>query len=309
MSLARSCAVAAVASFALAVACGGLSVETSCASLFDRQVAHFQRCGGFVDPTQKSAYVDACVEASTAPGTNDLVSQLDACSLDSCDGRTCILRGTLAANAPCGTGWQCQSGFCKPGTPSPDSELVCGTCEAVGAAGADCSASRCGDGLYCAAATTTCAPVIPQGGACDVSSSGCDVGLYCDPVAGKCLAPPTTGQPCTSLCASPSLCLGSGVCVDPVGVGAPCPVGDECDPNLVCDAQTKQCAPMPVSNAGGPCQPDAIAVCDAGLICVASVCTPPKPQGAPCTVGGGECAVDLFCVGGTCQPPDYGSCK
>ncbi len=304
----RSFVAIALGTLALLAACGGRSIETSCANLFDREVAFFQRCGGSIDPAQKSAYVDACVQMATAPGTNDLASQLDACSLDSCDGKTCILRGTLPANAPCAVGSQCQSGFCKVSS-SPTSELACGTCEVVGALGDDCSTTfRCQDGLYCDTTTFKCTPVVGQGQPCP-NLEGCDVGLYCDPVANVCLTPPGKGQPCTSQCASPYLCLGS-VCTDPEPVGGPCPVGDECSVNLVCDPQTQLCAPTPISQVGGPCQPAVVAVCASGLICVgAGTCIVPKQQGAACTVGNDECAQNLLCIDGTCQIPDYGTCK
>jgi len=316
MKAIRSCAVLGAASFVFAAACSGSNTASSCGAYYDKLVAYLTQCGSgtTLNTSQRDAFVAYCNELATAPGASNLGGQLDACAatLDpsTCGIPTCTIRGTLPASTGCATSVQCQSGDCLVvGSTDPTTELKCGTCEALATQGGDCTNALCDTGLYCDSATKKCTPKVTQGGSC-TSLTQCTTGLYCDSQSKTCLSPPAKGQPCTTTCAAPYACVNS-VCADRVGVGGACPGGNECQTTLQCNFQTHVCEAVPVAKAGESCGfvNNTYTACDTGLVCTNYICATPKPQGATCTVGNQECALNLVCTGGTCQVPDFGTCK
>ncbi|HEY3821647.1 MAG TPA: hypothetical protein VGL81_30985 [Polyangiaceae bacterium] len=105
----------------------------------------------------------------------------------------------------------------------------------------------------------------------------------------------------------PAITSACGTCGSVVGLGASCGVGESCGPDAVCYATVggESCLAIQTVGAGGAC-PTAQTVCEAGLFCVAAVCTAPAGQGTSCEEDV-QCAGSLVCpaaaVPSSCAPP------
>jgi hypothetical protein len=125
-----------------------------------------------------------CSNGLMAPGTGNSPTKVEACAgefndytcqayFDNQPPSDCAVTGSRADGAACTFNGQCTSGYCL-GTKTS----VCGTCAEPPAVGADCSASACGAGQRCLAATQQCVPVVALNGSCDATHL-CDRGLSC----------------------------------------------------------------------------------------------------------------------------------
>lgn len=108
-------------------------------------------------------------------------------------------------------------------------------------------------------------------------------------------------------------------CDGKLAAGSPCDVAQQCADGLVCDPDDGTCAAVDdcdadaecgpgaicadgtceANVAGGPCQGDGS--CVQGESCIASVCTPPGGEGAPCATAE-DCIGDRVCA------PDTDTC-
>lgn len=241
-----------------------------------------------------------------ANGTTITTAQTDACAakLDTtpCSVLTstiaeCNFVGTLAAGAPCGSGYQCQTGSCFRATNASGVTAICGTCSARVAAGGDCTTANCENGLSC--------------------------------VQGRCLAPAAEGAACNAdsqPCATPLQCFG-GTCVRPLAGGAPCtPVeSDKPDPHL-CDS-LHFCAPSKDDPKVGTCtavrhaplgdscgideRAGELIACSGGGCTSRSGgrCVADLAEGAACDPTLGGCQVPLECLEGRCAQPLIAGCR
>ena len=301
-----------------AVACSS-GVQGSCGSYFDTVISYEAKCGSslFLDSSEKSAFEDYCGALAAEPGVKDLASQIDRCNSalqarDCNAGSNCSIRGTLADGAACGNSTQCAGGLCDGTQSSATTEVSCGKCASYLQVGADCSGGTgtC-DPTTSACVQGKCAAFVQKGESC--AAAPCASGLTCDLATSTCAALPQKGAACTGECASPYRCV-SGTCADAVQENGACTTSGDCAPNLTCSNQT--CVAPQQAAEGQPCGfvNNQIVGCQTGLKCAqestnAFTCIAPKPSGASCTVGKGECAAFLACVGGTCQLPDYSTCK
>lgn len=289
-------AVIVTSSIGLAIACGGNVIQDdSCGSFVDALTAMFQQCGiqAPMNSDSRAAFVAYCNALAGAPGAKDVDVQYAACTKNLnpsiCAGPQCGPRGTLAAGAACTDYAQCQSGFCIPASSAgPNTEQTCGTCGALGEQGASCGTST---------------NVV-----CDVQAElSCSTNETCQPIP-PAQPLPTKGQPCTTTCTAAYACI-NGVCSDRLGPGSPCPTGNDCQLDDVCNPLTHVCSAK--VGAGVSCDvPPDFNACD-GLVCTGGshVCEAPKPLGASCVVGNFECATGLWCTNGQCELPDFTVCK
>lgn len=311
-----------VASFGVGtvLACNA-SIGSSCSNFYSARVA---LCGtnDALNSATQSAFLQTCDALGNAPGTGSLATQIDSCVTTSayygCSPGTdpsfalCGVRGTLAEGSPCGSDFQCAGGLCFA-TPSSTSEFTCGVCSSVFLAlGTSCSVTKSND--PCDVATGRCI-----GGVCTAyahlgescANIPCDDVTNCDQQTMTCKPFPTKGEACQPTgipgCQPPDLCV-NAVCVAPAQEGAPCPLGNECAPNLECVQPLMTCQTPIVAQSGQPCGSlnGRNVNCETGSTCTNSICVLPKVLGETCISG--ECATFLFC-NGTCEVPDYASCK
>ncbi len=286
-------------------------------------------------PDNRAAYVQYCTGLAAAPGSGAAPAFLRACAtaidaqpagclpgdpegLPACKEPA----GTQPLAAGCSMNAQCQSGYCAEGKGKPGAPPFCGACAAVPGEGEACAKNGrvCGADLRCIDGTCRREPApLPAGASC-VSPDGddlpCQWGLAClrtagaSPQSGVCGALPVAGQACTERCRDPFLC-DAGTCVDRVGEGGACPIGDECKLDLFCDA-SKTCRARSVAPEGAACGAPGVR-CDGTLACVrsgtSSVCTRRLPIGAACREGAGApCTKFAQCVDGACRYQDPKSC-
>jgi hypothetical protein len=235
---------------------------------------------------------------------------------------TC-LAATLAAGETCETAADCPSAAtCETGSArcariaivgetcgapdgcAPDAfcDAISGTCLLRPAVGEDCT-QACAPGAFCGAAGE-CASLGTEGSRCVAGighPSGCIEGLAC--VAGICATPPSEGAACADegACAAGLECivldaLGATRCELPRGGGERCDDGRDgnpCEPGLMCDPDTRVCAPR--RTFGDPCEGDR---CAEGLSCLydprrgGSFCGEIPSLGDRCA---GRCTEGLAC--------------
>ena len=238
----------------------------------------------------------SCSAATTAPGASLTSAEFGACAKafsqvdckelvgGSFAPAACTIKGSLANGKACGSADQCQSGYCGVSTG------ICGTCAAVGAAGAKCT-----------------------------SSDGCEAGLACTS-KGVCATPAAAGGSCTDGrdCAA-GLACSSGTCAQPVAAGGTCAGGD-CDhlAAAFCNPQTKVCETVQAADDGQPCGlvNGAFVTCSAAGHCTIpqgqsqGTCQAHAADGATCdNTNGPGCLAPAICLNGKCTLPDPSSCK
>jgi hypothetical protein len=202
----------------------------------------------------------------------------------------CQFKGTLAGGAPCGSGAQCQSGFCR----IPETAF-CGKCDGRAAEGAGCD-----------------------------SDAACEFPLLCSE-AGRCARPGAEGEFCNEskpCLAGPLFCGADNTCRRPSAEGKacnrtgsaalqPCETGFSCRPtdNGICRAirLVETGLPCGISPTGS-----SVVLCAGSGSCVNGRCEPPGRDGESCTPSplgdSGGCLAPALCLGGLCQLPDPASC-
>ena len=248
-----------------------------------------------------------CETQGNAPGSTLTPSALTACaqawSTKTCEEyqfsvpAECAFHGTLADNAPCTYGHQCQAGACYMGDQS-----WCGTCKAKGKLGDSCSPlfRSCEDGLTCAEPSQSvwvCAKPLSEGTAC-YSHPECDLGLRC--VDGHCARAKLLGEACT---------------------------GNDCDytqHDVIClgtaDGGGSVCAQLSYSAAGESCNDNnglGLVTCGNSAFCQTKnggsggSCVAALADGAPCNTSTGVCLYPALCINGKCtRAADVaGTCK
>jgi hypothetical protein len=224
----------------------------------------------------------ACADALAGASCDDLLGD----SVPACQ-----LKGTLPAGAPCGSGSQCVSGFCRT-----SETAFCGKCDSRAAEGAGCD-----------------------------SDAACEFPLLCSE-AGRCVRPAAEGELCgeTQPCKSgPLFCGADNVCRRPSAEGQacnrtgsaalqPCETGFTCHPS-----DNGVCRPIRFVDVGLACgispTGSSVVLCTGSGSCVDSVCKPPGQDGEPCTASplgdSGGCLPPALCLEGLCKRPDPASCR
>jgi hypothetical protein len=214
-----------------------------------------------------------------------------------------VFAGRVEMGGDCLADAECCSGACLRGHNT--NACAFGTCvepQPQIRVGEPCSFSRyCVDGAYCDGVGFVCAPLKPQGAACD-SQEECAFGTYCE--NGTCVSTPGRGEACPE--ESCGNWLGdrcdpqSGTCVALGRVGGSCDYDSQCQVPLTCRDGT--CAELP--GVGQPCF-DVFCALDA--FCDAGVCVARRSEGEPCAWSG-EC-LRSSCIKpssgepGVCGPP------
>jgi hypothetical protein len=143
---------------------------------------------------------------------------------------------------------------------------------------------------------------------------------------GVCAAQATSGETCEpnrpSGCDEGLVCSASGICVSPMGAGAACEVGAQCESGLACGTETpRTCVPASEIDepcaSGADCRATSDAYCDTALgQCAAASYS---VEAEPCDFATGRyCLAQGVCRGealtpqtsGVCAPPveDGGAC-
>ena len=182
------------------------------------------------------------------------------------------------------------------------------SCQLLGATGEVCrDTTDCKKGLYCRYTVNTPATGVGNCTAPGVMNALCDVdqpcgaGLTCS--GGKCVIPPTTGQPCLgSTCDDGSWCHSGpdgGGCEDRKDGGTSCTDDVQCQATLLCEVLSNQCVPRLLTQTGSVCglrQSCPLAtVCRAATVTQLGQCQPPLPAGDNC-VSSNDCQSNLACV-------------
>ncbi len=192
----------------------------------------------------------------------------EACGSVSCvAGAYCNYNASNVCAAVGDVGATCQQASeCKSGLTCKTDPTGTGNCAAAAKVGDTCTISlgsnECGKGLACVGGTVgtpgKCGAVVAVGGACTspLQCYGYDVGC----LGGTCKVLPNKGQSCQAPdmtkgamfgCLMPFVCA-NGTCVDPPGVGQPCPPQPgQCASGLQCDSTTNTCKGLPGN--GEPC--------------------------------------------------------
>jgi hypothetical protein len=202
----------------------------------------------------------------------------------------CQIAGTLARGASCGSGSQCQSGFCR----TPETSF-CGKCDA-----------RVGEGAVCDA------------------DDACEFPLLCSE-AGHCARPAAEGELCneTTPCQpGPLFCGSDNTCHRPSAEGKACnrtgsaPL-QPCEGGFICRPSANGiCRPIRFVDAGVACgispTGSSVVLCTASGSCVNDLCKPPGQDGERCTPSplgdSGGCLAPALCLDGLCKLPDPASC-
>jgi hypothetical protein len=271
-----------------------------------------------------------CVDAVCRPRECDSAEDVGACVVDVClgdgctsgcsdgvqgDGETgvdcggpcapCSAMPGCAGDAECGGGTcvegRCAEPSCDDGKKNQDESgpdcggATCGRCSAGVACGADVD---CADGLFCAPATSACAPVSCQDGARNGAERGIDCG----------------GGSCPG-CEAGAACELPGDCASEVAECCQAPACNDGVKNGNETAADCGAAPCGRCDVGSPCtQPGQCA----SNVCAANVCTEFCGDGVPSgdesatDCGGSEagcprcadglpCGVDADCASGSCD--------
>jgi hypothetical protein len=237
-----------------------LLAEPACAAMLTARGAAGAACTiAQVCPAGMFCGGTSCPGTCTAYKTNN-----EACDFGQpcgeglyCDllGRRCL--AVAAANQACALsigGNSCATGtFCDQANPAApvchpvrgrgqgcgdDTECIAGArcvlarCSA-GLAGDGCETrADCSSGLHCT--NRVCAAPIALDAACTTAGTPCVEGAGCD-AAMKCVALPTTGQPCAELGCWLSRCT-AGTCVAASLDGEACTTAQDCLPDRSCQA-------------------------------------------------------------------------
>lgn len=289
------------------------------------------------------AFIDACTASLQSAGCTDL-DDVPACQEPA---------GTLADGAGCADGSQCASTRCSVGSNSGSSSGApadagatakpgyCGVCVPSLAEGAACgssssssSAPSCARGLQCRDGKCQKKVTVAEGQSCvqgDGSNSSstlsCVSGTFCDTkitngkLEGTCKKLPSTGEPCTTRCATGAACV-AGKCVEQKDVGGDCLSNGECKTSLKCGA-TKKCEAAVKAGLDAACgsiddASSASVACADGLACINNgtsnkgTCKARIAEGAACETnkpGAVPCERYLTCIEGTCQFEDANRCN
>jgi len=294
---------------------GGVTAMQACADYAKASCTQANTCTPFTvavnfsdEATCEQRQILGCMPLLGIHGSSLTPAAIDACAqavmgetcvqfLDNHQPSVCNFQGTLAEGVACGTGSQCQSGYCK---------LAMG--------------SSCGT---CATRTSTC-----------TTDSDCPSDQLC--AGGNCVIPVSPPGMCdngTHLCVRTLVCLGEqendsglGGCGKAGGVGAACQDAEDCEGGIgiVCDTATQMCVAAQEATTGQSCGivNGALVVCTGGDDCadlmkvndaglpVEGTCHSPAADGAPCGMGVG-CALPAVCSPKTfkCTLPNPGSCQ
>jgi hypothetical protein len=294
---------------------GGITATQACAAYAKASCTQASTCTPFTvaanfgdEATCETRQALGCMSQFGIHGSSLTPANLDACAqavmgetcvqfLDNHQPAACNTQGTLAAGAACGTGTQCESGYCK---------LTAGT--------------QCGT---CATRTSKC-----------TTDSDCPADQLCS--AGNCVTPVAPPGMCDNgahICVRTLVCLGEQAADSGLGgCGMAGVVGDACQDatdcqggnGIVCDIATQMCVAAQKATTGQSCGVvnGALVVCTGGDFCsnlmkvndagppVEGTCHPPASDGAPCGTGV-NCTLPATCNPKTftCTLPDPGSCK
>ncbi len=294
---------------------GGGSAAQACADYAKASCTQANTCTPFTvaldfsdEATCEQRETLGCMALFGIHGSSLTPAALDACAqaitgetcvqfLDNHQPSACNFQGTLDAGAACGTGSQCQSGYCKLAAGSS-----CGTCATRTS---KCTAdSDCPSDQLCASGS--CVTPVQPPGMCDNASNICVRTLVC------------LGEQ--------SRDAGMGGCGKPGGVGATCQDATDCEGGIgiLCDTAHQMCVAAQKATTGQSCGivNGALVECTGGAVCanlmkvddaglpVQGTCHPPAADGAPCGMGVG-CTLPAVCNPKTftCTLPDPGSCQ
>jgi hypothetical protein len=229
------------------------------------------------------ASVETCAQALDTAGCDDLLGLTVP---------ACQFVGKLAKGGACGSGNQCQSGFCR----TPETSF-CGQCDVRAAEGAPCDASEaCQFPLLCSEAGR-CAPPALEGELCN-ESRPCKGGLqlYCG-----------SDNTCRRRSAEGKACNRSGAA--PLAL---CEVGLVCRPTANGTCRAIRWVDLGES-CGVPQNGGTVILCAGSGSCVENICRPPGKDGDKCTASplgdSGGCLPPALCLGGLCKLPDPSSCQ
>ena len=168
---------------------------------------------GAMGSTEAPAQYEACAAVVPSASCDDLLTR-------SLPAPCQPIPGTLATGAACAVDGQCASTHC--GLPA---NAACGTCVALGSAGATCDTdSDCQDGMTCQ--SSACVAYGAENATCD------------------------TTHPCR-----PDLGCKAGACTAPSSVGTACQSGAECDNlhGVFCNPISMMCENVSFAGPNAPC--------------------------------------------------------
>lgn len=298
---------------------GGLTAMQACADYAKATCTQANTCTPFTtainfgdEATCESRSILGCMPLFGIHGSSLTPGALDACAqavmgetcdqyLDNHQPSACNFQGTLAAGAACGSGSQCQSGYCKIGISDAGAGLPCGSCATRG---------------------TACA-----------TDNDCASDQLC--AGGQCVTPVSPPGMCNNalkICERTRVCLGEqgsdagvGSCGQPGGAGAPCQDSTDCagGNGILCDVAHQMCVAAAKATTGQMCGivNGSLVLCTAANVCsnlmkiddagppVEGTCHQPAADGATCGAGVG-CTLPAVCSPKTftCTLPDPGSC-
>ena len=189
------------------------------------------------------ADISAGLRANLRPGIDGTYSQEGAAKcIDAIDTLSCASDDDSAVDQTCpdvvrGSGYHTK----KPGDVcARDNE-----CSVTPGGTARCEPACAPDGTACADRCSA-RQNAPRGGACEAFPTADPLTIVCGPddvcTAGKCVARPGPGEPCSVACREGSQCGAGAVCVVPVPPGGACDDDHLCA-NSWCDPATKRCPP------------------------------------------------------------------
>ncbi len=234
---------------------------------------------GAMGSTETPAQYEACAAVVPNATCDDLLTR-------SLPAPCQPIPGTLATGAACAVDGQCASTHC--GLPA---NAACGTCVALGNAGATCNTdSDCQDGMTCQ--SSACVAYGAENATCD------------------------TTHPCR-----PDLGCKSGACTMPSAVGTACQSGAECDNlhGVFCNPVSMMCENVSFAGPNAPCGlvSNQLVVCTGpGSLCNGETapsytgsCVPYAEDGAACDATKGPlCNAGAVCANGRCAVPDPAQC-
>jgi hypothetical protein len=279
------------------------SVDQVCTDFANKVCERFNTCWSFVVSIvwgSQSACASRvkleCLDGAAAPDSTPVTSAAASACLQvipsiTCEDliyrkfpAACDFKGTRPNGQVCGSGDQCQSGYCSTG---PN---ICGTCAPLAAAGSACREDEdCQPGLTCEA--NRC--VVPGAGGTGCSQNQpCKIGFYCR--GGSCAAQATEpGAACTD----------AQSCSFPHG--------------LFCNPAVRVCQRIKVAQAGEACGfvNNELIACGANGTCntpspqaLQGVCGAAAADGTACSPTK-ECIDPARCVNGLCRLPNARSCN
>jgi hypothetical protein len=299
-----ACTALATANCAKLESCSSVLLQVRYGSVETCQTRFSESCAtGLEAPStgNNSNRVEACVQAYSAWSCADYLGTVtpSACAQVS---------GALPNGAPCAFPAQCSTGFCGV---SPNT--ACGTCATPPKIGDSCAdLTSCGPGLVCFQGSKVCGTFATLGDTCS-DDAPCAAHLSC---IGASSAKGTLGKCQASVAVAGAAC-------DPTLLTGP---GCDYDRSLTCNSQSRECAPLTISPAAGPCDSNnhQFAACAASGTCsttqvdATGVCVAAAADGKACTTSGmgPVCLPPARCIvtsggseSGTCQMNDSTACK